>query len=63
MFDLVRIYSLAVYACGIAAHPSKANHFAVGLSDGCVVTVGPREGDWPGRPQLDNVVAAEKVDH
>lgn len=57
-FDRVRIYSSMVYGSAIAAHPSKPNQFALGLSDGCVLTLEPREGDWPGRPQLHNVAAA-----
>ncbi|KAK1364031.1 hypothetical protein POM88_039592 [Heracleum sosnowskyi] len=49
--------SLVVSACAISAHPSKPNRLALGLSDGSVLTVEPQEGNWPGRPQLDNVCA------
>lgn len=43
------------YACStIAAHPSKPNQIDLGLRDGRVLTVEPRQGDWPGRPHVVN---------
>ncbi|XP_074360273.1 topless-related protein 4-like [Apium graveolens] len=54
--------STMVNCWAIAAHPNNPNQFAIGLGDGSVLVVEPREGNWPGTPQLDNVAAGEK-DH
>lgn len=48
--------SLRVHPLVIAAHPSEANQFALGLSDGGVLVLEPSEseGKWGTSPPVEN---------
>lgn len=51
LFDSLRVYPLV-----IAAHPSEANQFALGLTDGGVHVLEPleSEGRWGSPPPTEN---------
>lgn len=50
------VASSRVYPAVVAAHPTEANQFAVGLSDGGVHVLEPSEseGRWGTAPPLEN---------
>ncbi|XP_078443222.1 protein TPR3-like [Wolffia australiana] len=50
---LASAISPSVHGVAVAAHPSEASQFAVGLSDGGVVVLEPPDSDWPSLPPPD----------
>ncbi|KAF7130545.1 hypothetical protein RHSIM_Rhsim10G0061900 [Rhododendron simsii] len=53
----------AVYPLVVATHPQKPNQFAIGLTNGSVIVIEPKEskGKWGLSPTIDNGMANDQV--